>query len=272
MLQGLHVPYPSGFPHVGIGSWLHAAPSVLGAIFLYALATDALKRRSFILRSLVLFFLITMLQEIFFRGPVMDGVVTTAWIFSFLSNVPRLLDWLLLSCLIVAVAPWLRSIWSKILASIALYALVFIACKPRIEHAFAPVINHFSYLAHDEVYGLPYGMHVLIPAYLTYAEPVIAALFVAALIWENLSPRATWRLVQFTLILLAIRRHLFALAIYPFYAKVSTITALLSMGQFTLETITLSLMTALTWHLATSCPSLVIGKSGASQKKEIRVR
>jgi hypothetical protein len=54
-----------------------------------------------------------------------------------------------------------------------------------------------------------------------------------------------------TLLLLLIRHHLFALAIYPFYTKASTTTALLSMGQFTLETITLSLMTTLTWRFAT---------------------
>jgi hypothetical protein len=139
----------------------------------------------------------------------------------------------------------------QIVASIALYALVFIACKPLIEHAFAPVINHFSYLAHDEVYGPPYGMHVLIPAYLTYVEPVIAALLIAALVWDNLSSRAPLRILQFTLLLLLIRHHLFALAIYPLYMKASTTTALLSMGQFTLETITLSLMTTLTWRFAT---------------------
>jgi hypothetical protein len=114
MLQGLHVAYPSGFPHTGICSWLNTGPSVLGAIFLYTLASNALKRRSFITRSLILFLLIKMLQEVFFRAPVMDAVVTTAWTFSFVSNIPRLIDWLLLACLIVAVAPWLRNIWSKL--------------------------------------------------------------------------------------------------------------------------------------------------------------
>jgi hypothetical protein len=94
-------------------------------------------------------------------------------------------------------------------------------------------------------------MHVLIPAYLTYVEPVIAALLIAALVWDNLSSRAPLRILQFTLLLLLIRHHLFALAIYPFYTKASTTTALLSMGQFTLETITLSLMTTLTWRFAT---------------------
>ncbi|MCU1321793.1 MAG: hypothetical protein JWM43_1442 [Acidobacteriaceae bacterium] len=251
MLQGLHVPYPSGFPHTGIGAWLNAAPSVLGVIFIYTLASNALKRRSLVARSLVLFLVITMLQELFFRAPIMNGVVTTAWTFSFLSNVPSLLNWLLLSFLIVAIAPLLKNIWLQVLGATALYLLVFIECKPLIARAYAPVLTHFSFLAHDEVYGLPYGMHVLVPAYLTYAEPVLAALLVAALIWDSLSPRIPVRFLQFTVTVLLVRHVLFAPAIYPFYAKVPVITALASMGQFTLETIALSLMSALTWHFAT---------------------
>jgi hypothetical protein len=250
MLQVLHVPYPAGFPRTGPGAWLNAVPSILGAILLYSFASSTLTRYSFVTRSVVLFLLITMLQEIFFRAPIMDGVVTTAWTFSFVSNIPRLFDWLLLSCLIVAVTPYARNIWLKMIAATILYALVFIACKPLIERAFAPVLSKLSFLAHDEVYGLPYGMHVLLPAYLTYAEPVIAALLTAALLWDHLSARSALRILQFTFIVLLIRHHLFALIIYPFYAEVPVTTALLSMGQFTLETIVLATMTALTWHYA----------------------
>ncbi len=252
MLQILNIPFPSGYPHAGIGAWLNTAAAVLAAILLYVLGFDRFKGQSLITRSLVLFLLITMLQELFFRAPMMEGVATTAWAFSFLSNLPRLLNWLLLSFLIVALGPWLRGMLARVIASIALYAIVFLAFRPFLERVSAPVITHFAYLAHDEVYGLPYGLHVLIPAYLTFAEPVLAAFVIAALLWDRLSPRTPMRLLEFTLIILLIRCHLIALAIYPFYAKMSTGVALLSMGQFTLETMMLGVMTGLTWHYATT--------------------
>jgi hypothetical protein len=250
MLQFLHIPYPEGFPHIGIGAWLNTAPSVFAAILLYTLAPAAFRRRSFLTRCLTLFLLLTMLQEMFFRSPIMSGVVTTAWTFSFLSNIPSLLVWLLLAILIVAIAPLLKNLWLKLLAAAALYALVFLAAKPFITATSAKVLDHLSYLAHDEVYGLPYGLHVLIPAYLTYAEPVIACILIAALLWDQLSPRLPLRLLQFALIILAIKHVLFAPFIFPFYAKMPATTALLSMSQFSFETVTLALLSALTWHFS----------------------
>ena len=189
-----------------------------------------------------------MLQEMFFRAPIMDSVVTTAWTFSFLSNLPSLIPWLILATLIVALAPYLKSLWLQLLASLALYAAVFLALKPLITRVATTVLTHFSYLAHDEVYGQPYGAHVLVPAYLTYAEPVIACIFIAALLWNQLAPRLPLRLLQFTLIILAIKHVLFAPFIFVFYAKMPHPTALLSMGQFTLEAITLAVLGGLTWQ------------------------
>jgi hypothetical protein len=250
MLQVLHIPYPAGFPHTGLGSWLNTAPSVFGAIFLYTLASPTFHHRSPITRCLALFLLLTMLQEMFFRAPIMDGVVTTAWTFSFLSNIPTLLIWLLLSILIVAIAPLLKNLWLQLVAAATLYALVFLALKPLIIQASSPILNHLSYLSHDEVYSLPYGMHVLIPAYLTYAEPVAACILIAALLWNQLTPRLPLRLLQFTLIILAIKHVLFAPIIFPFYAKMPPPTAIASIGQFSLEAITLATLSGLTYQLA----------------------
>lgn len=191
----------------------------------------------------------------------MDSIVTTAWTFSFLSNVPTLLVWLLLSILIVAIAPLLKNLWLKLLAAVALYAFVFLGCRNLIVSAFNPILQHLSYLAHDEVYGLPYGMHVLIPAYLTYAEPVVACILIAALLCKHLDQRLPLRLLQFTLLILAIRHVLLAPIIFPFYAKLPIPTAVLSIGQFSLEAIALAVFSALTWHLSRPAPSLTTSTS-----------
>jgi hypothetical protein len=250
LLQGMHIPYPAGFPHTGIGAWVNGASSVLGAVLVYSLASPGFHRRPFVVRVLALFLLLTMLQEMFFRGPIMDAVVTTAWRFSFLSNVPALLVWLVLSTVIVAIAPYLKHVALKVVASVVLYAAVFLALRPLVMRYATPILAHFSSLAHDEVWGQPYGAHVLIPAYLTFAEPVIACIVIAALLWDQLAERLPLRLLQFTLILLAVKHVLFAPIVFPFYAKMPVLTAMASMGQFTLEAIALAVLGGLTWQFS----------------------
>jgi len=92
---------------------------------------------------------------------------------------------------------------------------------------------------------------VLVPAYLSYAEPVIAAVILAALVWDRLSASVPLCVLQFTMIVLLVRHVLFAPVIYALYAKVPAGTALASMGQFTLEGIALAALSGLTWHFAT---------------------
>ena len=248
--QVLHVPYPSNYPrHV----WLEQvdqAAIVFGLLVLLAWSANTLRNVSWTVRWLVLFVLYTMLRETL-RGALMEGVVTTAYVFPLLSMIPKLLGFLAVTLLCVAAQPLLPRIWQKLIGAAAIYATVTFVVQPLITSSTQGTLAHFAYLQHDEVYPAPYGAHVLIPAYITFVEPAIACVACAALVWVGLSKKTVRRWMQFTLLVLLVRRSLFPPFIYALYEPQQRSLAFISAGQFTLETVTLAVLAAVTLHYST---------------------
>jgi hypothetical protein len=250
MLQVLNVPYPAEYPRSGWPVFTQTALSVLGLMWFYRLGQAQFSRFSLAARCLVLFVLAAMLREALIRGPVMDGFATTAWIYSFVSSMPRLITLLIISCLIVATAPLARRPWQMLVGAIAIAALAYFVCTPLIGNAFGHLLESISYLSHDEVYKAPYGWQIEVPAYITYLEPVAACFIMAAWMWPGLSRTPSWRTLQFVLLVLAMDTLLIRPFVYVFYANLSPMMALLSMGQFFLEALALALLTAVNWSVS----------------------
>jgi hypothetical protein len=99
---------------------------------------------------------------------------------------------------------------------------------------------------------MPYGAHVLIPAYITYLEPAIGCIAFAALVWPRLAEQPRTSYLRFVGLVLLLRRSLFPPFIYAVAEPGHPFTALASAGQFSLETIALALLAALTWSVAAS--------------------
>jgi hypothetical protein len=182
------------------------------------------------------------------RASLMEGVVTTAYAFALMSMIPKLLGFLVVTLLCVSVQPQLPRVWQKLVGAGAIYAFITFAVQPLINRAFQGVLAHFAYLQHDEVYPAPYGVHVLIPAYITFVEPAIAGVACAAVVWPSLSLKPSWRWAQFVLLVLLIRRSLLPPLIYALYQPHHRGVAFLSAGQFSLEAIALATLAALTWR------------------------
>jgi hypothetical protein len=250
MLQVLNVPYPTGYPKAGWAVFGQVALSVLGLMVFYRLAIFEFARFSVVIRCLTLFLLVAMLREALIRGPVMDGFATTAWVFSIVSSLPRLITILIISCLVVVTEPWVARPWQVLLTAIAIAALIQFLCAPLIGAAFSHILDSISYLSHDEVYKAPYGWQIEVPAYITYLEPVAACFVMAAVVWERLSRNMVLRTVQFVLLVLAMNTILIRPIVYVFYAPFGASTALLSMGQFFLEALALALLTVCNWRFS----------------------
>ncbi len=248
MLQVLHVPFPEGYPTTGLPALGNQALASLGLILFYRLSLEALAPWKLPARCLLLFLITAMLREALIRGPVMNGVVTTAWTYSLVASLPSLLTMLVLSCLVVWVTPRLVRPWQIILGALVIVLLV-LGCKIVIGLGMRPILQSISYLGHDPIYNPPYGWQVLIPGYLTFMEPVVACFSMAALVWNRLSQDMLLRTAQFTLFVLVISGKLLMPFIYVFYAPFPAGVALSSMGQFFLEVLTLALLTAVTWRL-----------------------
>ena len=250
MLQVLNVPYPEGYPKAGWAVFCQFSLSVLGLMVFYRIARAELARFGWLARILLLFLLVSMLREALVRGPVMDGFATTAWTFSFLSNLPRLITILIVASLVVLTAPLARRLWQMLLAAVAISVLVQVLLAPQIGIAFGHILESLSYLSHDEVYKAPYGWQIELPAYITYLEPVVACFFMMALVCDGLSKRLLWGTLQFVILVLAVNTLLIRPIVYVFYAPFGPVTALLSMGQFFLESLVLALLTVCNWRFS----------------------
>jgi hypothetical protein len=250
MLQVLNVPFPDmsvvGVPY----RYLSRCFMVLGLIYLCERSANSIGK-SPLKRWVLLFLLFQMLSEEIFRAPFMAAYCTTAWIFPFVSQLPRWLSAALLAALIVLATPWLRLVWQKLLGAVVLAAVATFALTPLCSAVFAKLLESLSYLAPTgEWCTLPYGWKVLVPAYLTFVEPTIACFIAAALVWRRLSPSSGWRFLQFTVMIVAIKNQLITPFVYALLAKEPGLGALASDGQFALEALVLAVMTGVAWKWA----------------------
>ena len=247
MLDVLHIPFPSDFPRNGIFAFLNYAARVIALFYFYDLAAPSLKGFSLPAQCLLVFVLYGMLRESLFRLPLMDSVITTAWIYSFTTNIFRLIPILVACCLVVLFAPRLKQAWQKWGLALVLSAFLFFVCQPLVGAGRERASAWLSHLGHEEVYPET-SWPVMLAAYVSYIEPVVACFILAKLIWPWLVERPKTRTWQFVLLILLMKGVLFTPFIYIFYAKLAPQMAFLSYGQFTLEEFLLALLTVLTWR------------------------
>jgi hypothetical protein len=254
MLQVLRIPFPD---FKGISVWaplLNTTLAVFALIFVCAAAQTRIGRFSKATQCILVFLLYAMLKESF-RGILMNGFVTRGWAFATVAGLPGLGYTFLLSSLVVMLTPALRSVWLKAGGAVLLAGIAIFVVRPALGSIFAPVLKAVAHLEHPEIYSFPYGWQVLIPAYITYAEPVIACTSIAFLVWGRLSKKISTRLLQFSLLILSIRGMLLPTFIYSFYSKAKLTTAMLSQSQFLFETLALAVLTAVVLQLAMIRPS-----------------
>ncbi|MDE1146987.1 MAG: hypothetical protein PW843_10240 [Azospirillaceae bacterium] len=249
MLQVLDVAYPQDG---GAPTWARM-PILMGAMaaacVFYGMARPALAKRGPVLAVLALFALLAMGRESL-RLIVMNGVVTTAWVYALAGAVPGLLVALGSAALVVAASAFTRGPVSRLVAGVIIGAIVLLGLQPLIAHVWKPVMAALSGFDHDEVYQMPYGWQVEIPAYLTFVEPVASCLAMAALIWDKLSARPLTRLAQFMLLVLFLRGLVLRPFLYSFFIPAPLGAAMLSESQFFFEYLALGLLTGLTWQFA----------------------
>ena len=112
MLQVFNVPYPYAYPKTGLlPFYLPRAMLTLGAVELWRLSGDKLSQFSLPARCLFVFLLLAALREQFIRTPVMQGVTNTAYVYSFVANIPALVPLAVTACLIVLITPRLTQPW-----------------------------------------------------------------------------------------------------------------------------------------------------------------
>jgi hypothetical protein len=238
------VPYPNLHPPRWAG-WVNHMGSVLALLTVLHMARQHRQSFNFPMALILSFIILFTIRETL-RGMVMNGVVTTGWIFSFVPLPAAIVKTLVLAALCALAARWIRPYPALLLAGIGVAGLNWVV-QTGITSLFAPVEAHFSYLGRPDAYQFPYPGAVMIPAYLTFAEPVIGATLVAALIWHNLPGGRGLRSLALAILVALIKGVAIATFLFAFFSETSVATGMASYSQFLFEFLALGALSGLAW-------------------------
>lgn len=253
MLQVLHVPYPSAVLESKLPEVLNGAIMMWAAIWLY----DGLRARqtdcAAWVRVVILFVLLAGLNGTL-RGALMNGYCSTRepvrWLIALLLTSHYLIYFAVIAGFAGAMSRFQSN--TVRLAGVAAGALLAAFVLTPGLMALDAAIS--ARVAHWVIAGgwcrLPYGMDVLLPAYASFLEPVLACLVCLALIWRCLPVHPLGRVAAFVVLVLALKRQLLMPFLYAAFAPGPAVTALASMGQFSLEAAALAGLTVLSWWWA----------------------
>jgi len=249
MLQILDIPYPNPSGQPAAVTLAKGVLSVVALAVFFRLARQSLPG-PLPLQAVIVFLLDAGLRESL-RGAAMEGFVTTAYAYSFGHALGRLAPLLIRDFLLVLAAGSIKR-WSLLApVLLALSATVSFWLQPAIGAAVGQLLAGLGLQEHEDVYLMPYGWQVLIPAYATFAEPVISCMIMAALVWPRFAgrSRAVW-LVSFAGLAALIRGSLALMALDSFFVPQPLWLAFLSTGQFCFETLALAGLSAVVWRWA----------------------
>jgi hypothetical protein len=249
MLQVLGVPFPDRSAVGGWAAFLNNAVATWALMAFYARARPQLSSLAGWQRWLLVAALFAMLKELL-RGNIMNAIVTTGWAFSAAQLIAPAIYSLALAAVVVMIEPRLKGSWARGVAALVVAATMAFAIRPGTGLLLSPLMEAVASLRHEDVYPFPYGWYVLVWAYVTYLEPVLACIVAAALVWKRLDPRPLVSLVQFTAIIVLIKSALLPTFLFSAWNSIGLWRGMVSESQFLFEAVLLGLFGGITWMLA----------------------
>ncbi|ANN66563.1 hypothetical protein BAU06_09875 [Bordetella bronchialis] len=259
MLQLLHVPYPSERLTAFLPEAINTMLMMWGALWLARCLHKRFPQRSLMFRAGILLLLVSTLNETL-RGWFMNGYCASAphaWAYFAISALPRLAPYAVVALVASGAGPRLAHGWQRGVGAAVLGLALALAMPSLSAWLDSAVVVRFQDWAPTEGWcQLPYGWKVVLPAYLTFiAEPALACLFCMACAAPALPAKGLARPMAFMLMILALKKQLLMAVFYAVYSSMPALTALASMGQFSLEFAILGFLVAVSWdHAARSRP------------------
>jgi hypothetical protein len=243
MLQVLGIPFPEDHAPIWAKA-LNLIGTTTALIAFRMITRERLGRfwPTVFITGLILF----MLKE-GLRGAVMNGVVTTGWSFSLAGALIPLLLSFGIAFVCAALAPPVNSV-RRLLVAGTLAGVWALAWQTIVGIATAPLMAALADFARPDVYHVPYPAVVVIPAYFTFAEPLISCALMALLVWDRLEGGLAWRLTKFTLLVIFLKGVVFRTLLFPAYMDRPFFQGMLSQSQFFFEFLALAVLTAVAWN------------------------
>ena len=128
------------------------------------------------------------LTEQLLRTPIMSILVGVSWLHQLLLTIPVYINFMMVSLLICTLIPSIlkqkKFKFLKFIVLVILGSLLIFYLKTAVQYFLSPFVNSIS---QGESHEPLLHMNILIPAYITFLEPVIAAFIVFALIRKKIS-------------------------------------------------------------------------------------
>lgn len=244
------ISYPSSYPRVGWSALAEWLPVAIG-VFAFA---SALRRyapgRSRSTLFLIGCLLVLMVKETLLRRAVMSGWVTTAWLYNFLDNLRFAIP--IIFCVLVATVTASASRRIRLAAVLATGTSTAFFAQGWTDASVASLIRHIGATGHDAVFPSPYGWQVQLPSYITFTEPVIAAIvMIAIMVPGRMAAGELSRYGGAVAALILIRGKLLLPLTNMVYQKEGAVMGFLAEAQFLVEAVLLTIGAALTWWWAT---------------------
>lgn len=164
--------------------------TVIGAILIYLLSKKYWENMQPFYRIILFAVLIMALTEQLFRSPIMNIGVGVPWAYQVLSTIPSYVSFLALSLLIILFLPIISSKNKfnvlKYIFFAVLATAVFLFIKKITNYFLSPLLAFVPQIDMTKLIHPPYGMNIMIPAYITFLEPTIACFILFYIIKDKL--------------------------------------------------------------------------------------
>src|SRR3990167_566894 len=229
---------------------------VVAALFIYICSRNYWVKIHPAYRIILFAILLMALTEQLLRDSIMQIIVGTPWKYQIVSSIPLYLTYFIISlttCLFfekIIMIRHLRFLVYLIYAIIVTALLIFFMNVAK--NIITPILNHLLQPAQSGLHP-PYGMHVLIPAYITFLEPTIATFIIFGLINKKLSFFNTLlKGLIMAGIIIVIHAGIYSI-IQIIYSEGNIFYRTFYYGQFLWEYLALGLLTAYSFtHLSAS--------------------
>jgi len=165
--------------------------TVIGTMIIYLSSRKHWESVNPFYRVLLFAILIMALTEQFLRSPIMEIVAGVPWEYQLLSTIPTYIGFLSLSFIIILFIPLLfkkrEFIFLKYIVFAVIVTAIIFFIKKFTNYIVSPLLALAPQIDPSKLIHPPYGMDVMLPAYITFLEPTIASFIVFYLIKNKLT-------------------------------------------------------------------------------------
>lgn len=226
--------------------------TVVGSMLIYFYSRTYWKTIKPPYRVILFAFLLMAVTESLLREPIMQIIVGIPWQYQILLSIPSYFGFLTISliiCLLLHKVLDKKYLWFwKCVLFAAVTTVLFILVRKVIQGAVAPLMTYVPHPEPNNVH-FPYGINILLPAYLTFIEPTIAAFIIFYLIKDQLKTQNTLLMgLIMAGIIMTIHAGIYSI-LQILYSDGNLFYRIFYYGQFLWEYLTLGLLTAYSFAL-----------------------